>query len=602
MTFKLIDPEYQLKKVTSDADEAIPDRAIPFILYCIRKTNFTPFFILVIFVSIIWSGSQLALSFAVGDLVALAENEDNLSWEAFYPVISFILILLAIRGGIGIFEWIGWIFGRNALEVSLKVHLNEYLHRHSYDYFINMPTGNLALKISEVPRNVIVFLNSICVEVMHILTGMILTIFFFGTLDMTLALGALAWSLLFIIGMIPMSLYTRTLSNRWARARAAVSGQIVDAVMNQLSVKLFTNMNQERRSLNPLFQEEMRTWYRQEAIKIPINLFRDGLSFVFIAAALWYLVDGILEGTFAIADLAFSVTLILMTMQRVNSLQYVISAMAEQIGIIDEGLALIVKPQKRCDATQKLSLSAGGGIKGDLSFGYNGSSMVFDNLKFDIKPREKVGLIGTSGAGKTTLINLLLRFYDVDKGWIKIDGQNIYDVTEESLRHHISVIPQDTTLFHRSLLENIRYGRLNATDEEVMEAAKKAHAHEFISKLTMGYDTPVGERGVRLSGGQRQRIAIARAILKDAPILILDEATSALDSESESLIQEALVESMQGKTVIAIAHRLSTIAHLDRLIVLEQGKIVEQGSHEELLDKKGLYARLWERQSGAFLK
>ena len=230
------------------------------------------------------------------------------------------------------------------------------------------------------------------------------------------------------------------------------------------------------------------------------------------------------------------------------------------------------------------------------------SEAVFESLNLNIPAGQKIGLVGTSGAGKSTLASLLLRFYDIDKGKITIAGKDIAKLTQHSLRKHIAVIPQDTALFHRSLMENIRYGNLGASDEDVIKAAKKAHAHDFIKDLPDQYQTMVGERGVKLSGGQRQRIAIARAILKDAPILILDEATSALDSESEALIQDSLSKLMKGKTVIAIAHRLSTIAKLDRLLVMQKGKIIEDGTHNELLKKKGYYARLWAMQSGGFLK
>jgi ATP-binding cassette, subfamily B, bacterial len=248
-----------------------------------------------------------------------------------------------------------------------------------------------------------------------------------------------------------------------------------------------------------------------------------------------------------------------------------------------------------------LKVSGGAIVFTDTAFHYNEKNIVFDRLTLAIPAHQKVGLVGHSGAGKTSLVNLLLRFYDVESGDITIDGQSIYSITHESQRHNIAVIPQDTSLFEDTLMENIRFGRLDATDEEVMEAARKANAHLFIENLAEGYNTYVGERGIRLSGGQRQRIAIARAILKNAPILVLDEATSALDSESEKLIQQSFVELMKDKTVIAIAHRLSTISHLDRLVVMDQGRIVEDGTHTELLAQGGVYASLWAMQSGGFL-
>ncbi len=274
----------------------------------------------------------------------------------------------------------------------------------------------------------------------------------------------------------------------------------------------------------------------------------------------------------------------------------------DHLGYVSDVLNIIAVPHGIQDAQGAGALRV---QKGEIRFaGVHfdfAAQPVFKDLNLNIEAGEHIGLIGHSGAGKSTLINLLLRYFDPQSGAVLIDGQNIAEVTQDSLRKNIAVIPQDTSLFHRSLMENIRYGRLEASDEEVIEAAKKAHAHEFIKDLPQGYDTLVGERGVKLSGGQRQRIAIARAILKDAPILILDEATSALDSESEKLIQDSLKSLMDGKTVIAIAHRLSTISHLDRLVVMEAGKIIEEGHHDLLLQKNGVYAKLWSMQSGGFL-
>jgi ATP-binding cassette subfamily B multidrug efflux pump len=285
-----------------------------------------------------------------------------------------------------------------------------------------------------------------------------------------------------------------------------------------------------------------------------------------------------------------------------------VTGIFENIGVVQEGMVTIARPHTLIDKSDAVPLAVPrGGVRFErVRFGYGRQSGVIEDLTLDVRPGEKIGLVGRSGAGKSTLVNLLLRFFDLEDGRILIDGQDIAGVTQESLRGQISVVTQDTSLLHRSIRDNIRYGKPGAGEADVVTAAKLAHAHEFILDLEdqlgrRGYDAHVGERGVKLSGGQRQRIAIARVILKDAPILVLDEATSALDSEVEAAIQSSLSTLMRGKTVIAIAHRLSTIAQMDRLIVLDRGRIVEEGTHESLLRDNGHYAALWRRQSGGFI-
>ena len=300
-----------------------------------------------------------------------------------------------------------------------------------------------------------------------------------------------------------------------------------------------------------------------------------------------------------------------MTTQIVSASGWVawqVTGIFENIGVVQEGMMTIARPHTLVDKDDAPDLKvARGEVRfDDVSFGYGRDSGVIEGLSLDVKPGEKIGLVGRSGAGKSTLVNLLLRFFDLESGRILIDGQDIAAVTQESLRSQISVVTQDTSLLHRSIRDNIRYGKPGATDAEIEAAAKLAHAHDFVMELEdlhgrRGYDAQVGERGVKLSGGQRQRIAIARVILKDAPILVLDEATSALDSEVEAAIQSSLGTLMRGKTVVAIAHRLSTIAQMDRLVVLDRGRIVEQGNHESLLRAGGHYAALWRHQSGGFI-
>ncbi|EHC7291445.1 ABC transporter ATP-binding protein, partial [Vibrio parahaemolyticus] len=315
-----------------------------------------------------------------------------------------------------------------------------------------------------------------------------------------------------------------------------------------------------------------------------------------------------LDSAISVGAIAIAVSLAL----RVNGMSmwimWEVGALFENMGTVVDGMKTLSKPidiQDKPNA-KDLVVSQGGIQFDNVSFHYGENKGVINHLNLDIKPGEKVGLVGRSGAGKSTLVNLLLRFHDVEEGSIKIDGQNIADVTQDSLRSKIGMVTQDTSLLHRSIRDNILYGNPTASEEELLKATKQAHAHEFIETLTdpfgnVGYDAQVGERGVKLSGGQRQRIAISRVLLKDAPLLVLDEATSALDSEVEAAIQESLNELMQGKTVIAIAHRLSTIAQMDRLIVLDKGNVVEQGSHQELIAHNGIYAQLWAHQTGGFL-
>ena len=296
-------------------------------------------------------------------------------------------------------------------------------------------------------------------------------------------------------------------------------------------------------------------------------------------------------------------SLLLMVINDVRNLSRRFLEFFEYIGNITDGVNVIIRPHEVTDVAgaRRLAVTAGEIRLEHVDFAYPGGAQVFSGLTLDIRPGTRVGLVGFSGSGKSTFVNLILRLYDVQRGRILIDGQDIREVTQDSLRGAIAMISQEPILFHRSLIENVRYGRLEATDDEVQDAARRAHAQDFITSLPEGYDSLVGERGVRLSGGQRQRIAIARAVLKDAPIFFMDEATSSLDSVTERQIQDAIEELMRGRTAVVIAHRLSTIAHLDRIVVFHDGVVVEDGTHRELLARRGHYARLWSMQAGGFL-
>ncbi|QTD44261.1 ABC transporter ATP-binding protein [Ottowia testudinis] len=398
-------------------------------------------------------------------------------------------------------------------------------------------------------------------------------------------------------------------SRAQADARSVMTGRITDAYTNIATVKLFSHTRREAQFARAAMEEFRQTGYAQMRLVSLFETVNHALIVALILAAcgtaLWLWSIGQV-GTGAVA----AVTAMALRLSGMSHwVMWEMTSLFESVGTIQDGINTLSRPRAVVDApgAHPLMVTRGEVRFDDVSFSYrDGARPVIEQLNLTIHPGEKVGLIGRSGAGKSTLVNLLLRFHDVQKGRILIDGQDIAHVTQDSLRQAIGMVTQDTSLLHRAMRDNILYGRPDATEDQMLTAARRAQAGEFIDQLTdlqgrRGYDAQVGERGVKLSGGQRQRVAIARVMLKDAPILLLDEATSALDSEVEAAIQESLQELMKGKTVIAIAHRLSTIAALDRLIVLDAGRVVEQGTHAELLAQGGIYASLWARQSGGFL-
>ncbi|MGB0205889.1 MAG: ABC transporter ATP-binding protein [Neptuniibacter sp.] len=492
--------------------------------------------------------------------------------------------------------------------MSIRWLAHRYLLRQSVSFYANDFAGRIATKVMQTSLSV----REAVMKLLDVM--MFVTVYFFAMLvlvaqsDWRLTLPMAIWLLLYILIQWYFVPRLKKVSTDQAEARAMMTGRIVDSYSNISTVKLFSHTQRESEYAREGMDAFMDTVYKQmrlgTGLNISVQTINHLLSFSVAALSIWlWLQDSISVGAIAIA-----IALALRLNGMAHWIMWEISALFENIGTVADGMETLSQPLMIQDKPNAKELQVtDGAIKFDhVGFHYGEDKRVIENLSLMIKPGEKVGIVGRSGAGKSTVVNLLMRFYDVESGQLTVDGQDLRDVKQDSLRAQIGMVTQDTALLHRSVRENLLYGRPDATEEEMIEAAKKAEAHEFILGLTdpkgrTGYDAHVGERGVKLSGGQRQRIAIARVLLKDAPILILDEATSALDSEVEAAIQTSLYRLMEGKTVIAIAHRLSTIAALDRLIVLDDGDIAEQGTHSELLEQKGIYAQLWAHQTGGFL-
>ncbi len=554
--------------------------------------------------------SVLVISFGLVYFASLVEQITELATRESLPKMQDVARLLMNVGGMALLlvaanalAFLGWRNGRVPFELNMKADLFRRVQHHSHTYFLHNPSGSVAQKVNDVPWHSVLLVDAVQWWVMPPAGLLVFSTIFLWQAHWLLGVITLVWVVVFLVVMIPVSRKIGRLVNRRAYEKGRVSGVIVDNLINNQIVRLFGDKAFEYSYLETVLAGERAAQYRQFTWMTWSALLRSamvyGYIFGLLGCSLWfYTTDYMSAGLVAVG-----LTLGLMVASQAENLSEGIERAADFSGHITDGLSLIFQPIDVQDKPEApaLNVQAGEIMFNKVSFAYNKNKPVFDEMELHIPAGQKVGVIGHSGSGKSTFISLLLRFYDVDNQEILIDRQNIGQVTQDSLRQNIAVIPQDTHLFHRSLLENIRYGRLDATDDEVIDAAKKAYCHDFVLQLPDGYATQVGERGMKLSGGQRQRIAIARAILKNAPILILDEATSALDSESEQLIQNALREAMQGKTVIAVAHRLSTVSHLDRILVFENGQIVEDGDHHTLLAAQGTYALMWRKQSGGFL-
>lgn len=490
---------------------------------------------------------------------------------------------------------------------------HRYLLNQSVSFYQDEFAGRLATKLMQTALAVRETVMKLLDVLVYVLVYFGSVIFIIANADLRLVLPMLVWLALYIGTQFYFVPRLKKIATEQADARSTMTGRIVDSYTNIQTVKLFAHTDKETEYARESMDGFLETVYRQmrlvTGLNLCMNIINYTLAFSIAAVSIWLW----MSGSVSTGAIAIAIALALRVNGMAQWIMWEMSSLFENLGTVVDGMNTLSNAPKITDSAKaKVMSSSKGEIQFDhVDFIYPGKTddqdhKIFNDLNIHIKAGEKIGLVGRSGAGKSTLVNLLLRFYDIKSGRILIDGQDINELTQDSLRHQIGMVTQDTSLLHRTVRENILYGRPDATEDELLAATRKAEAHEFILGLhdpygNTGYDAFVGERGVKLSGGQRQRIAIARVLLKNAPILILDEATSALDSEVEAAIQTSFDNLMENKTVIAIAHRLSTIAAMDRLIVLDNGQVVEQGTHQELLKKNGIYAQLWAHQTGGFL-
>ena len=501
---------------------------------------------------------------------------------------------------------------RQALAANFPMLLRWNFHRlmldQSMSFYQDEFAGRVATKVMQTAlavRDTWMIVADILVFVVIYFVTMVAVV---GSFDLWLLLPFLGWLTLYVGAMRYFVPRLGQVAREQADARSLMTGRITDAYTNIATVKLFSHAQREAGYARSAMQEFIQTAYAQMRLVSGFEVVNHTLSMLLIASTAGVTLWLWMQGDVGVGAVAAATAMALRLNGISHWIMWEMAALFEHMGTVQDGINTLSRAQAVVDRPDAVPLRVPRGeirFEG-VSFAYGGKTPVIQDLDLHIRPGEKIGLVGRSGAGKSTIVNLLLRFYDVQQGRVLIDGQDIAHVTQDSLRASVGMVTQDTSLLHRSVRDNILYGRPDAGDDDMVAAARRAEAHDFIQALTdpkgrTGYDAHVGERGVKLSGGQRQRIAIARVMLKDAPILLLDEATSALDSEVEAAIQGSLYRLMEGKTVVAIAHRLSTIAAMDRLIVLDRGRIVEQGDHRSLLAQGGLYARLWAHQSGGFL-
>jgi ATP-binding cassette subfamily B protein len=576
--------------------------ALAFILMVIRP--FKAYIAGMVIIAFIWAVVLNVQPYIVKIMLNTAMQTDV---ESIFAQLSFLMGLYLLLDFIYViaFRFYDWIViqFRPTIKKHIGMILMDNMMDHSYSFYQQQFSGSLTTRIGDIMIGIPDILRIVIDRLFGCFLMLLFVLYNMSLIHMKFALGLGIWIILFLGVSTIFVFYNQHLAYDVAAARATVTGHIVDVLTNMASVRLFANKKFEHNYLSRSLSVSVEKDQARDWFFLKLHAFQGGSFLLFQALCFWWLLQGLMNKVMTPGDFVLVITLNLYIVENFWNIAKEMRDFWEKIGNIVQGLAIIQSSIEIKDKpkAKNLTVTKGEIVFDNVCFQYKDAESLFEHKYVVIEPGQKVGLVGYSGSGKSTFVNLILRLFDVTAGSIMIDGQDIRDITQDSLHRNIAMIPQDPSLFHRTLIENIKYGRMDASYEEVISAAKKAFAHEFVIELSQGYDTLVGERGIKLSGGQRQRIVIARAILKNAPILILDEATSQLDSVTENQIQESLWDLMQNKTTLVIAHRLSTLLHMDRILVFDQGTIVEDGSHEQLLEHNGMYKQLWEAQVGGFL-